>query len=146
MRCEKLLLLNKTLPNAIFSRKPRSLHFVDKWKATEFRQFLLYTGPFALKGELPNDQYKHFLLFHVAIRRFVEDFDLFYGDNSITYNVHNLIHLTDDEKINGPLDNFSAFPYENFMKDIKICVNSSNFQLQQNVSLGTFLRADIERF
>jgi len=29
-----------------FQRKPRSLNYVKKWKATEYRQLLLYSGPF----------------------------------------------------------------------------------------------------
>lgn len=50
-----------------FTRKGRSLNEVERWKATEFRQFLLYTGPVVLKGHLPPEMYKHFLLLFVSI-------------------------------------------------------------------------------
>ena len=43
-----LLSLNGHMPSE-FSRKPRSLIDLDRWKATEFRQFLLYTGPIVLR-------------------------------------------------------------------------------------------------
>ena len=50
-----------------FSRKPRSLQELNRWKATEFRQFLLYTGPVMFKGFLNNTMYQHFLLFSTAM-------------------------------------------------------------------------------
>ncbi|XP_052709493.1 uncharacterized protein LOC128184164 isoform X2 [Crassostrea angulata] len=40
---EKMMNLNGKMPRE-FARQPRSLDYLDKWKATEFRQFLLYTG------------------------------------------------------------------------------------------------------
>ena len=40
-----------------FSRKPRSLFEVAMWKATEFRLFLLYTGPVVLHNNLSQNLY-----------------------------------------------------------------------------------------
>lgn len=50
-----------------FARKPRALHLYERWKATEFRHFVLYSGPVALKKVLPLGKYRHFLHLHVAI-------------------------------------------------------------------------------
>ena len=51
-----------------FARKPRSLALVKLWKATKFRNLLLYIGPVAFKSFLQKDLYNHFLVLHVAIR------------------------------------------------------------------------------
>ena len=50
-----------------FSLQPRSLDGLDRWKATEYRQFLLYTSPLVLQDLLHKEVYRNFLSFHVAI-------------------------------------------------------------------------------
>lgn len=116
-----------------FSRKPRPLADYKDYKATEGRQFALYTGPVALQDIMDEQGYKHFLLFHAAVRalchskvsptqitfaklaleKFVETCPCFYDVTFLSYNVHALLHLSKDVERLGPLDSFSAFPYEN---------------------------------
>ena len=59
--------LNGKLPSE-FARQPCSLNELNHWKATEFKQFILYTGPVVLKGVVSNEVYTHFLAFSIAIR------------------------------------------------------------------------------
>ncbi|KAJ8967275.1 hypothetical protein NQ314_002970 [Rhamnusium bicolor] len=142
--------LKKDIPLE-FARKPRELSTVDKWKATEYRQFLLYTGVLLLKDILPAPKYQHFLSLSCAIRilssssylpigrdyanklliYFVKEFKTFYGYEEMSYNVHGLLHLCEDVKNFGVLDNFSAFKFENFMYNLKKCVKSCNKPLEQ---------------
>lgn len=58
---QHLLNLKSHIPSE-FARKPRSLKEIDRWKATEFRQFLLYTGPVVRAEILHPKMYKNFLL------------------------------------------------------------------------------------
>lgn len=151
--CKLMISIKKYIPKE-FCRKPRSLLDIDRFKATEFRQFLLYTGLVVLKDFLPNNMYSHFLLLSSGIRilvsphlciimnadaqrlleHFIIDYGEIYGYEYVTYNVHNLSHLCNDVKNFGCVDNFSAFPAESFMFQIKqkICLNSGK-PLQQLV-------------
>jgi len=46
---------------------------------------------------------------------FVKHYAELYGSNMVVYNVHNVIHLADDARKYGVLDNVSAFCFENFL-------------------------------
>lgn len=147
---DDLLQYWKFLPSE-FPRKCRSLAEVDRWKATEYRQFLLYSGPVALKGKLPDDKYQNFLDLFVGIYclaspfyytthcqyaqellcTFVQDFGRIYGADMLVYNVHGLSHLAGDVANFGPLDRFSAFPFENFLGKLKAKLRKPNFPVQQ---------------
>ena len=61
-----MLSLNAYLP-VEFPRKLRALREIDRWKATEFRMFLLYIGPVVLKDSVNAVVYHNFLCLSVAI-------------------------------------------------------------------------------
>lgn len=50
---------------------------------------------------------------------FVEKFSIIYGKAFISHNIHNLLRISKDVSNFGPLDNFSACPFENYMQSIK---------------------------
>ena len=135
----------KRLPEE-FARHPRTLDNVDRFKATEFRTLILYTGPVILRGILSNDQYKHFLSLTIAMSVLLDEDDEFrnrnlnvakqnlvyfvqnasriFGQNFMTYNTHNLLHLLDDvERFDCSLNDISAFPFENHLRKLKCCVS-----------------------
>ncbi|XP_037041508.1 uncharacterized protein LOC119078138 [Bradysia coprophila] len=64
---ERIVLIANQLPSE-FCRKPRALKLLKRFKATEFRQFALYTMIILLEGLLPLNYYNHFLKFHCAVR------------------------------------------------------------------------------
>ena len=148
-----LSLLSQKLPSD-FARQPRSLDELSYWKATEFRQFLLYTGPLVLKNIVPKKVYDIFLVLHVAMsilltdddgkrnhfldyarnltQYFVANAKHVFGETFSVYNVHSLIHLADDvEHFNCSLNQLSAFPFENFLQQIKKCIKSAHNPIAQ---------------
>lgn len=135
-----------------FQRKTRSTNCVPKWKATEFRLFLLYCGPIGLKKILSKQLYKHFLLFHAAcrilccekfchkylskakdyLRAFFVAMEGYYGIKSQVLNSHHLIHIADDVKNRGCcISKLTAFPYENFLGKLKKYIKIPNRPLAQ---------------
>lgn len=135
-------------------RKPRHMTEIDRWKGTELRQFLLYTGTIVLQNVLPNHMYIHLLSLSIAIRIlsdeklcqtlnqyanellvwFVTQYGNIYGSHNVIYNVHNLIHLATDVKNFGPLENFSCFKYESYLGKLKSKVQASGKLLYQIVN------------
>jgi len=133
-----------------FARKPRRLDEICRWKATEFRTFVLYIGTFVTKSILKKEHWKHFFSLNLAMMilispdygqyinqarllldNFVKNFELMYGRHLISHNVHGLIHLCDDYNLFGPLDNVSAFPFENYMGTLKKMLRKPDKPLQQ---------------
>jgi len=134
-----------------FQRKPRALNHFSQWKAVDFRMFLLYTGVGVLKNKVQPDVYNHFVTLHVAISllsvkdqtsenidyseklllHFVKSFGTIYGVKYISHNIHGLIHLSEDVRNHGALDNFSAFKFENFMQQFLKMLRKDEKPLQQ---------------
>lgn len=135
---------------ADFNRKPRGFDELKHWKATEFRTFLLYTGPVILKYVLDKEKYIHFLSLSIGIcilysenlmehrsyadellTYFVEKGTSLYSRGFMSYNVHCLLHLTDVANHNGSLDYCSAYKFENNMSRIKRFVRGTGDPLIQ---------------
>lgn len=133
-----------------FSRPSRTVSEIKFWKATEFRTFILYTGPVILENLITPEMHQNFLYLHVAVKicmradlikyadiaenlfkHFIDTFEEIYGSELISSNVHNLVHLVSSVKKFGPLDEFATFPFENFLGRIKNLIKKQNQELQQ---------------
>lgn len=136
---KSFILIGSQLPDE-FSRSPRSLTYLKRYKATEFRQLILYTMPILLKGRIPTKYYNHMLKLHCALRilsspedcirnnklaaKLIDDlvlqFNDLFGAHCISYNLHSLTHLAQDVLNMGKLlDDFGAFKFENYMQYLK---------------------------
>lgn len=136
-----------------FPRKTRLIQDVGRYKASELRFFIVYVGPIVLKNVIIDNSYTNFMALHVAmiillspdfscylnyanelLHYFVRTFENIYGRQHISHNVHGLLHLPDDYINFGPLDNASAFPFENYMKELKSKVRKHEKPLEQLVN------------
>ena len=144
---------SKVIPSD-FARRGRSLRDIDNWKATEFRLFLLYAGPVVLRGILPAGKYKHFLLFSLGtyilllpncsdefkeaarklLYQFVTNVPKLYSKSFMVSSFHCLLHLTDDARSFGSLNNCNAFCFENFMQVLKKMLRGKSHYLEQAVN------------
>lgn len=144
-----------------FARKPRCLNELSGFKATEFRQMLLYTLPVLLKNIVSPQLHKQIVKLHVAIRLlsdpirykenieaarelitdFVNEYDDIIGKKHFTYYTHCLLHIPDYVALYGPLYSMSAYKYENHMRLIKRLLRRKHGHIKQ-----FFNRVDEMRF
>ncbi|XP_073722626.1 uncharacterized protein [Misgurnus anguillicaudatus] len=150
---QKLNMLRGQMPSE-FARQPRGLQELDRWKATEFRQFLLYTGPIVLKNTVSSQLYAHFVTLTVAVsimldsddrtraayleyatelmRHFVSSCTALYGKTFTVYNVHALLHIHEDvSHFRCSLNDICCFPFENYLQQIKRLVRTGQNPLAQ---------------
>ncbi|XP_071641572.1 uncharacterized protein [Temnothorax longispinosus] len=135
-----------------FNRKPRQLkRSGNRLKAQELRRIALYDGVKIFKNYLTPVLYQNFLLFHTSIyilssphlldrcidvaeelmREFVTHSIQIFGREFAVYNIHSLIHLAEECRQHGVLDNFSAYKFENHLGLIKRSLRCPYQPLQQ---------------
>jgi len=151
---EHLLRLRCHIP-CEFSRKTRPITECKRYKASEFRLLLLYTGPIILKDIISSKMYNNFIILSLASSILISQYyscyenyisyahDLFkyfiinsqklYGPDFISHNIHNFLHLSDCVRLFGSLDNFSAFIFENYMQYLKHKIRKSSHTFEQVV-------------
>ena len=121
-------------PPCSLSRTPRSLSLLKFWKAHEWLSWLLYYSLPVLRNILPAIYYSHWALLvdctaillgnNISLAQlvycertfveFVSDFETLYGKQHMSYNVHQLLHITQSVRHWGPLWSHSAFTFEAF--------------------------------
>lgn len=126
--------LQGIMPPHEITRIPRSVTQRAFWKGSEWHWWLLLYCPIILHGLLPSRYFRHILLLvhgvflltkssisHSEINRaqaslckFVKDFQLLYGEAHMSYNVHQLNHLTQTVIDWGPLSAYSTYVFEGF--------------------------------
>lgn len=136
--------LTKLKPCSYVTRKPRSLEENKTFKASEYRNLLLYYLRFALTGLLGNDKVKHFELLSAAtymllkskisereviaagemLVKFANQFESIYGKEVITMNIHMLRHYADAVLQCGPLWAYSMFGFEEHLGTLKKSVHN----------------------
>lgn len=132
----------------------RSINDCHKWKASEYRNFLLLFGPIVLMNVLKSSYYEHFLKLSKSIYifnkslitrdefqdasrliiEFVDEFEMLYGEAGMKYNVHALIHIPSCVLNLGPLHCYSLFAYESKNNFVNHYVNGTNNVIQEATS------------
>lgn len=150
-----------------FNRKTRDFTELCRWKAAEFRFFILY-GFFVLKPYISADAFYHICLLLTSLRllsgddckdfldvssnflyEFVKNFSRFYEIVHVNYNMHSLLHLPQNVKLYGPLHSFSGYKCKNHMKEIKKLIKSpSNItkQLHNRFAERDFINEQIYKY
>lgn len=124
--------LTSIRPPKFIHRIPRSVNDLIHWKASEFRVFCFHYAIPVLEGIMRFDYLEHFLRFVTAVsllssdlitqnmidtardllHRFVQEFQVLYGAQFCSINIHQLLHLPDCVLNLGPLWAYTCYEYE----------------------------------
>lgn len=146
-------------PTLEIPRLPRSLKVRKYWKASEWRNWLLFYSPVVLHDILPSVYYKNWLKFvrvmhfflanTVAAEKlkeagrtmyeFLKEYQEVYGKEHLTYNAHLLLHLVESVEVWGPLWNYSAYVFEGMNGQLVHLVNGTRYASWQVVEKFCFL-------
>lgn len=144
---------NSRVPGA-FTRPLKNILESHEWKASQCRDFLLYKGPAALKGNLSTVFYKNFVKLSQAVYIFLKDsitetefmigsnlifeflmeFQLLYGISNMRFNVHLLTHLPLSLLYNGPLWCSSLYSYESKNHFLNLLINGTHNIVQESAN------------
>lgn len=137
--------LENIMPPKEITRVARAL---DKdYKASEWKNFILYYSEPCLKGLMSQKYYNHWHLFvsalHILLKneitedeltkaeqsltQFVSMMEELYGEEFMTFNVHLLTHTCTYVKYYGALWAWSTFPFESFNGVIKTLHNGTQY-------------------
>ena len=126
-------------------RSPQEIHCLPrdisaaKWKAAEWKNWLLYYAVPCLLGILDHRYMEHLSVVVVAvylvlqetisadellaaedhITAFITAVTPLHGEKAMTFNMHSLLHLVDSVRKTGPLWATSAFPFESEVYTVK---------------------------
>lgn len=137
--------LNSISPPSYVGRLPRGVKHMKKWKASEFRAWLLFYSLPALQNFLPKEYFQHWMLLVEALflllkdeishtdikkaeamlRMFVRDVGKLYLDQHYVYNIHCLIHLPLVVSRWSPLWATGAWQFENFNGVLKNLIHGT---------------------
>lgn len=144
-------LMNMTPPHEIH-RLVRPLKSEKcKWKASEWRSWLLFYAIPCLTGILDDYALQHFSLYvnsiHTLLKttiterdlekveydlqQFVVIFEALYGEKYVTFNVHSVKHLVNCVRYCGPLWAVSTFPFESTIYTLKQFVHGPSGVYEQ---------------
>lgn len=142
-----------------FRRKPRSVSTIKHWKANELENFLFYIAPEALKEILPDPFYSHIIAYAASLHKMldsksncedveiVENIDAFIRGSTLLgypisiyrYNFHLLIHLFEDYKLFGSINEVTAYTYESQLGKYKSTLKNS-FGIAQQIATNNSLK------
>ncbi|XP_071651097.1 uncharacterized protein [Temnothorax longispinosus] len=151
------ILLNVKVPHQL-GRLSRSFADISDWKAKEWENFILYYSLPLFRYALPQRFVKYWSLFVESLYTLLkcdisldelnkadEDLHKFvfltqelFSKKAMTFNIHQLIHISESVLNWGPLWSHSTFPFESANKDILQaihCAKGVNLQIVRYVHM-----------